>query len=99
MTANLRKTDLTARVGGDEFLVIFLETEEEEAWNTAERLRIRISGLEFIKLAGQPCQVTISGGVTAWQEKDSSDEILRRVNDLLYKAKKTGKDRIIQNQA
>jgi diguanylate cyclase (GGDEF)-like protein/PAS domain S-box-containing protein len=96
MTTNLRSSDLTARMGGDEFLVIFVDTDVNMACRSMERLCHRLAALDLTKLGGKDGLVTISGGVTGWFAGDTPDNALKRVDRLLYKAKKNGKDRILK---
>jgi diguanylate cyclase (GGDEF)-like protein len=91
----MRTTDIIARVGGDEFLVLLPNTTLLDAWQAVERLRGRLSGNNFAPI-GEP--VTISGGVTAWFAGDKPDTALRRVDRLLYKAKAAGRKTILMDQ-
>jgi len=96
MKANFRASDLMARMGGDEFLVLFFDTEVDKAWHSLERLRLRLSALDMVEFGGETGHVTISGGVTGWLEGDTPDAALRRVDRLLYLAKTRGRNRIFK---
>jgi len=98
MTCNFRSSDLTARMGGDEFLVIFFETDVEKAWHSMERLRLRLAALDMNEFGGETGHVTISGGITGWFPGDTPEAALKRVDSLLYKAKAKGKNRILKSQ-
>jgi diguanylate cyclase (GGDEF)-like protein len=98
MTRNFRSSDLTARMGGDEFLVIFFDTNVDKAWYSMERLRLRLAALEMNEFGGETGHVTISGGVTGWFAGDTPEAALKRVDRLLYQAKAKGKDRIIKGR-
>jgi diguanylate cyclase (GGDEF)-like protein len=93
----LRATDIAARMGGDEFLIIFLETEPVRAWIGLDRLRARLATIELGQADGAPLQMTISGGLTSWFPGDTPDEALKRTDRLLYEAKNAGKDRVMQS--
>lgn len=91
----VRTTDITARIGGDEFFVIFPHTNQKQAWLVMDRLRRRLGETE------QQCgdfTVSISAGVTAWIPGDVPEEIVRRVDGLLYQAKEQGKNRVIHDE-
>lgn len=87
-----RETDTVGRWGGEEFLLICPETEASVAANLAQRLREAIQEIDFPK-AGR---VTASFGVTACLPGDDEDgeDILRRADMALYRAKLNGRNRI-----
>jgi diguanylate cyclase (GGDEF)-like protein len=97
LRAGLRSTDIAARMGGDEFLIVFLETEMDRAWIGLERLRARLAVVELVLAADGCLQMTISGGLTSWFPGDTPDDALKRTDRLLYEAKNGGKDRILQS--
>jgi len=97
LRAGLRATDIAARMGGDEFLIIFLETEPARAWIGLERLRARLASVELAQAGRGRLQMTISGGLTNWFPGDTPDDALKRTDRLLYEAKNAGKDRILQS--
>jgi diguanylate cyclase (GGDEF)-like protein len=90
---NIRPTDITARMGGDEFIIIFPHTTAEEAWHIMEQLRKYLGGIDYV--CGH-MSLTISGGVMEWKKGVNSVEAIRRVDHLLYEAKRLGKNRIIK---
>lgn len=98
LRAGLRATDIAARMGGDEFLIIFLESEPAMAWIGLERLRARLAVVRLDQADGGPLQMTISGGLTSWFPGDTPDEALKRTDRLLYEAKNAGKDRILKSE-
>jgi diguanylate cyclase (GGDEF)-like protein len=87
----VRQADVVGRMGGDEFAVLMPETEPALATAAADRLA---AGLRSV-LNGSPA-VTASIGVVApiTQEADT-DAILRRADQAMYEAKKTGKNRVV----
>jgi diguanylate cyclase (GGDEF)-like protein len=93
----LRATDAPARLGGDEFVVLMPHTTWEHAEPIAERLRMRIAE-SLCGLGDIGCQATISGGISELAQGDASGEdVLKRADDALYKAKRQGRNRIIRN--
>jgi diguanylate cyclase (GGDEF)-like protein len=90
--ANIRATDLLARLGGDEFALLLPECGETDARAILERIQERF-GQEMAR-KGWP--VTLSmGAMTFPRPLRDVDAMVRRVDDLMYRAKKAGKNRII----
>ncbi len=86
----VRAYDIVGRYGGEEFLIILPDSKLEQAWNFAERMRMKVKETVIADVA-----VTISLGVTSLQESDSSiDDLIRRADDALYVAKNAGRDRV-----
>ncbi|MCQ2053948.1 MAG: diguanylate cyclase [Fibrobacter sp.] len=79
------------RWGGEEFMIMLPDMGAKEAVAFAEAVRTGFSKLEF-ELVGKK---TISLGVTELRKGDTSDSICVRVDDALYKAKKTGKNKVV----
>jgi diguanylate cyclase (GGDEF)-like protein len=89
----IRRIDLAARIGGDEFVIICPETEKPAARLVAERLR---HGIQKIG-DGQESSATITAsiGIASFPEDgDLPDEILQRADRALYEAKALGKNRV-----
>jgi len=87
----MRNTDILMRWGGEEFIVISVETEEVEARRLAERLRAAL-------VASPPqnnVRPTGSFGITQLQDDDTFDSFLRRVDDKLYEAKSSGRNKVV----
>jgi diguanylate cyclase (GGDEF)-like protein/PAS domain S-box-containing protein len=87
---NIRVLDAAGRWGGEEFMILLSETSEIEAAIVAEKLRTALANHR----AGEADHVTASFGMTSYQEQDTHDTIFKRVDDLLYSAKSSGKNRI-----
>jgi len=89
----LRDTDFCGRWGGEEFLVLCTATRPEEAFVVAEKCRKALA--ETIVDDGYPeLHITISGGVYGAAEGMEFDEIVKRADEALYRAKAAGKDNI-----
>jgi len=85
-----RKINHLIRWGGDEFIVVPLETDLEGARVLSERLRSAVDSFSFDK-AGN---ITASFGVAQHKDDDTEDAFLKRVDDALYNAKKYGGNRV-----
>ena len=90
----LRESDLLARYGGEEFSFILPHTSIERAYEIAERLRKKITALK-LKYKKQQITPTVSFGIASFQrgERISVDELIRRADNALYRAKSAGKNR------
>ncbi|MGB3400529.1 MAG: sensor domain-containing diguanylate cyclase [Candidatus Deferrimicrobiaceae bacterium] len=93
---SIRSSDLSARFGGEEFVVMMLSTGKEQALNFSENLRKTIESTEFrIPGVQSPLKVTISGGLATYPaDGDSTTDLLRKADEALYKAKQTGRNRV-----
>lgn len=85
---NLRAADVVARWGGEEFVVLMLQSDVQAAVDAAEKLRLAIAGHHFDKID----KLTVSFGVTAFEPQDDLDSFLKRVDDALYVAKERGRN-------
>ena len=91
----VRLGDVLLRYGGEEFIAILPGASLHDAMLVAERMR-RIVGEALIKEGEATIRVTISLGVVSCPELDvaSQDDLLRAADELLYKAKANGRDRV-----
>jgi two-component system cell cycle response regulator len=100
-SANLRGTDMVARFGGEEFVVVMSDTPRDLAAMVAERIRDRIA-TEPIKLSDDgsaAITVTVSIGVATSSGGDTTpDDILRRADAAMYRAKADGRNRVETDQ-
>jgi diguanylate cyclase (GGDEF)-like protein len=89
----LRGSDFAARYGGEEFAVILSEAAGGAAAEIAQRVRVHIAELQ-INARGQHIPVTISGGVVTAGEVLTAEDLVRTADQLLYRAKQSGRNRI-----
>jgi diguanylate cyclase (GGDEF)-like protein/PAS domain S-box-containing protein len=94
----VRSSDILGRYGGEEFCCVLPETPLEQAAIFAERCREKV-GAHLFSCSDQPTNVTISIGVTGQISDDSLESIVKRADDALYEAKRTGRNRICINTA
>ena len=85
----VRETDLVARFGGEEFVLILPETDLAGACILADRVRALIA---------EKMRITISGGVATVVEGDTPGSILARADSALYSAKSAGRNRIFRHE-
>ena len=95
-----RGTDTLGRWGGEEFLAILPETNEDEAATLAERMRATVASAP---MPGPPgAHVTVSLGVASAardggpQDHPAFDEILKAADSALYRAKAAGRNRVVR---
>lgn len=94
---SVRGFDMLARYGGEEFVVIMPDTDAEQAFVAAERLR-RLVGEKRFTIPGLDAglTVTLSAGVaTATDPMETGDQLLKRADEALYEAKAVGRDKVI----
>ena len=92
MARNIRGADFLARYGGEEFVVLLPETDAGGAELMAERLRLAVKEktIPAIKKA-----ISISLGVATTRQNETAKSLLKRADDALYLAKRSGRDRVM----
>jgi two-component system cell cycle response regulator len=88
----MRDTDVFARWGGDEFAILLPYTDIHEARAVADRIRAAVA-TNVSTLT--PTEITCSFGIAAYQNGDTKQSLLRKADDLLLKAKASGKDKVV----
>lgn len=90
----LRRSDLLCRWGGEEFLILLRGTEQEDAIETADRIRRRVESIIFhpYKDCGQ---LTVSIGSAAAPPKKQLDQLVIEADAALYRAKQAGRNRVV----
>ena len=83
------KDYIAARLGGEEFVVLARTASLQEAWRFAERVRADFA------LAQEALGCTLSGGLAERQQGEDLSSMLRRADEALYRAKSTGRDRLL----
>lgn len=83
-----RQSDLIFRWGGEEFVVL-ISNEEENYFALAEKIRIVVENYNFSNVG----RLTISCGVTKLLPNDTKDSLLIRADKLLYKSKNEGRNK------
>jgi len=90
LQSNSRNTDVVGRWGGEEFLIICIQSNLENILTLAHYLKKKISTYPFS--LGE--QKTASFGVSFYQKNESVNSLLKRADDALYKAKRNGRNRV-----
>ena len=87
----IRKSDIAARFGGEEFFILLPETSLEKAKKFASRLKKAINSDRILKKHN----LTISGGITQYKKGDTKNKLKKRVDTALYQAKENGRNRFV----
>jgi diguanylate cyclase (GGDEF)-like protein/PAS domain S-box-containing protein len=94
---SLRKMDVVARWGGEEFIVILPGASAVIVKSVSERIRILIEK-SFILAGDNKLNVTVSIGATMSQENDSAESIVNRADELMYLSKSRGRNRVTDDE-
>lgn len=89
----VRDVDVLCRWGGEEFLLLLENCDQQHAAKVAETLRESISQLQ-IRIKDQMVSVTISAGVAEYQLDESMDHLIERCDHAMYESKNKGRNRI-----
>jgi len=92
----VRESDIVARHGGEEFVIVLSEADETVALARAQALRAEISGLR-LTYGGQLLDiVTVSVGVACTRDgSGTAEDLVRMADHAMYEAKQTGRDRVV----
>ena len=85
----LRNTDEFCRVGGEEFIIIATDTSEIDAYTMTEKIRKAVETHHIV------LPITMSFGVVQYKNCEDKDSLFKRVDNALYKAKNSGRNRVV----
>lgn len=91
LTGTFRKSDLIARIGGEEFIVLLDIKKKEKVYELAEKLRVNTEDHYFM-YENQMIQFTISIGIASYQNQDTIESIYKRADDACYISKDKGRN-------
>ena len=96
LTQSVRASDLVIRYGGEEFLIILIDSEGVAADNVAEKIRLAVENLQ-VQVAGITLQKTISIGIADFPtDSDTFWQAVKFADVALYQAKERGRNRVIR---
>lgn len=90
----VRVTDFSYRYGGEEFTVLLPMTKPIDGLAVAERIREEFRKEAFTPVSGREVRMTMSTGLAQYHLQEDRKAFVHRVDELMYQAKKSGKDRI-----
>ena len=90
---SMRNTDFCGRYGGEEFILVYTQTNTNGAVNSAERLRSKVECMQFPDI-GPDFRITVSLGLTEYHLNDDVEKVISRADAALYLAKGSGRNRV-----
>ena len=97
--AELRFTDVAARYGGDEFIVLLPDTPAKGGMEVAERIRTRVAG-QPVQVSGRDVVSSVSIGLASYPEDGATlDALAAHADGALYSAKQDGRNRTVKFRA
>jgi len=91
---SIRKTDFLARYGGEEFIMLLPGTEQKETMTLVNKLREKISSCGF-RYHGNAVKISISCGVSGFNNEDTLEHVFERADKALYQAKENGRNQCV----
>jgi diguanylate cyclase (GGDEF)-like protein len=93
--ASVRRIDMAARYGGDEFVALLPETDPTGAWVLAEKIRLGVGEL-MVEAEGTVLKTSLSVGVvTHPDDGQTADDLMIKADEAMYASKRAGKDRVM----
>jgi diguanylate cyclase (GGDEF)-like protein len=90
---NIRSFDWLGRWGGEEFVIVLLNVDEDQVESIANKLRALVASSNLPAEQGD-MQVTVSVGATLIRPDDTLETLVQRADNLMYQSKKSGKNRV-----
>ncbi|MEO7496905.1 MAG: GGDEF domain-containing protein [Massilia sp.] len=94
----ISERDLLSRFGGEEFVVVFWDCTLEQGWQRLDAMRQAFCAIPFEVKPGDVRHFSFSGGVAAYPEFKSENELFLRADAMLYEAKEGGRNQICIRQ-
>lgn len=91
----MRDVDFVARWGGEEFLAVLPDTDEDGAKLVAERIRGKIEGTLIDTNGNEPFKVTMTLGVAVIRKGENAEQTIARADAALYEGKRNGRNRVV----
>ena len=91
---SLRSFDIVGRWGGEEFIVLLINTKAEDLFKLTDRLRRLVESSSLTLDTGESLNVTVSIGVTAAQKEDTVESLVERADKLMYESKRRGRNQV-----
>lgn len=95
LASTLRSIDVTARFGGEEFVVLLPQTDSDQALVVAEKIRAAVEGYQFCTSVGVATLTVSIGVATLSKTSKKLEHLLENIDEALYKAKGTGRNRVV----
>ncbi|MHB1000937.1 MAG: sensor domain-containing diguanylate cyclase [Armatimonadota bacterium] len=95
--ASVRHSDFPCRYGGEEFAILLPGSNTSDALDVAERIRTALRSHVKIPILDKEVEITLSIGVAVHNPGENANEFLSKADQMLYTAKKQGKNQIVHN--
>ncbi|GAA4716270.1 diguanylate cyclase [Brevibacillus fulvus] len=95
LQSSIKSTDVLARFGGEEFVILFPQKTKTEAAELLEEILQRMRAEPIVQVEGQDFFITFSAGVAQYDEKMTADGWLHLADESMYLAKQKGRNRIM----
>ncbi|MCV6590175.1 MAG: AAA family ATPase [Marinobacterium sp.] len=92
--ASLREQDMLCRVGGEEFALLLYQNDAEQGRKIIERICQQTAAMT-VTFNSQSIHFTTSGGMVQWRQGEALEQALERADQLLYQAKRNGRNRVV----
>lgn len=89
-----RDTDIVARFGGEEFVLLLPDTDQAGALEAGEKIRQAAADNPIPLSDNQYLKVTLSAGAAQWEPKESFESLYQKADAALYRAKQAGRNRV-----
>jgi diguanylate cyclase (GGDEF)-like protein len=94
LATHIGDSDLLSRFGGEEFVAVFWDCTLEQGWRKLDAMRQSFCAIPFEVSPGDVRHFSFSGGVAAYPESKTENELFLRADAMLYEAKKGGRNQI-----
>ena len=94
LAPHIGERDLLSRFGGEEFVVVFWDCTLEQGWQRLDAMRQSFGAIPFETRPGELRHFSFSGGMAAYPEYKSENELFLRADAMLYEAKEGGRNQI-----
>jgi diguanylate cyclase (GGDEF)-like protein/PAS domain S-box-containing protein len=97
VTTQVRASDVVARYGGDEFIILLPNTDAQQAFPVAERIRASVANIRT-EADKEPFAITLSIGIAEVRQNstdESVERVIQRADEAMYKAKQGGRNRVV----
>jgi diguanylate cyclase (GGDEF)-like protein len=94
LASHVGENDLLSRFGGEEFVVVFWDCTLEQGWSRLDAMRQAFSVIPFEVRPGEVRHFSFSGGVAAYPDYKSENELFLRADAMLYEAKQGGRNQV-----
>lgn len=91
---NLRPTDSVSRIGGEEFVILYPDSDLAQSSAALVRLQRELTRKYFLA-DERKVLITFSAGVSPWATGEPLDAVIKRADDAMYEAKQTGKNKVV----